>query len=190
MDRNKTIEDFKAAQEFTLYILDKPRIMKFILVFVLTFVASSSVAFASANDLPGNPASKVTNIPVICAPNMDAFNVSAVQPQGTTFWAQIAGVYNWTTKTITLSPNTCKNLALIPQGYSWQRGYAAFTLAHEIGHSTGIFNEDIADCYGANHVAEIAYAYGLRGHNAFAKLISDGKKYWGYNPIPISCFRG
>lgn len=127
---------------------------------------------------------------IVCEPTLDSANAHGGQIVGFKPWAGVEGYYNWQTHTIGLSPQTCTNLQELASGFTWQRGYAVFTLAHEIGHSSGIFPEEQADCFGAKHSAQVAYALGLRGREAFAMLKQHGLSEWGYSPIPASCFPG
>jgi hypothetical protein len=119
-----------------------------------------------------------THYPVACISG-DAYSATLGQPSGTRWWpGGVAGEYTW-----------CTNLTALRHGYTWQRGYAAFALAHELGHDSGIASEAAADCFGAGHASAIAYAFGLRGRTNFARLEADGRKDWGYATIPASCWQ-
>jgi hypothetical protein len=133
-----------------------------------------------------------------------SFNCSYVPPPN--MLADIAGSYTYQTHTISVTPATCRDALLLSKGYTWQRGYAAFTIAHELGHASGLIGEPEADCYGARHASAVAYLLGLHrdglrarsrvdgsrffapGTNLYALLYSDGVRVWGYSPIPKECF--
>lgn len=128
--------------------------------------------------------------PVVCQPSWAAYDAAAGLPAGTTWWAGIGGYYSWQRGEIGLTSQACADLVNLRKGYTWQRGYAAFTLAHELGHASGLVDEAQADCYGAKHAAAVAYLLGLRRRAAFVSLRGDGLELWGYSPIPPSCFAG
>ena len=128
--------------------------------------------------------------PVVCQQNWASYDTAAGLSAGTTWWAGVGGYYSWQEDEIGLTHQTCLDLLNLPRGYTWQRGYAVFTLAHELGHASGIFDEDAADCYGAGHAAQVAYLLGLRKRASFLALRADGLKLWGYDTIPASCFAG
>lgn len=128
--------------------------------------------------------------PIVCHPSPAAYAAAAGLPASTVWYAGIGGYYRWANGEIGLTNQTCINVLNLRSGYTWQRGYAVFTVAHELGHASGIADEASADCYGAAHAPQVAHLFGLRARSSFQLLRSDGLLMWGYHPIPPGCFTG
>lgn len=129
-------------------------------------------------------------VPVYCYHDWPSYDQAAALPPGTVWWAGVGGFYDWRTATIGLTRQTCLDIDHAAQGYTWQRGYAVWTLGHELGHASGIYDEDEADCFGARIAASLYTMLGHVSRPIYLSLRMDGMKLWGGGnlPIPVACF--
>ncbi len=154
---------------------------------MLAFLAASAVlAFAPT---PATVATQITGVPVQCYPTVAAWNADASEAPSQQWWLGIAGFYHARDGRVGLTPNICSALARLgTSSLTLTQAIAVFSVAHEWGHVLNGPDEQAADCYRARHSAEVAYRYGLRGHEAFFELRDFVTQYAGYERIPAACF--
>lgn len=127
-------------------------------------------------------------VPVTCYPlaQLDALEGA---PAGTAWVYDSAGFYDWGHDRIGLLNATCRLLGRLGtrKPMTVEEANAAFSLAHELGHASGIVDERLADCYGAAHASQVAWLLGLRSRAAFLELADFIHWYSGYNPGTLPC---
>ncbi len=160
--------------------------------------AGSSLARPGASEGALAAIASASSVEIRCYSSMDEyFGQARIAP--VTYWLGIAGFWGvpqdeWTsdqpTSVVGLTANTCLAASRLHEGVTIPRAYAAFTLAHELAHASGISDETEADCRGAALLPRVAAQLGLRGAAAFDQLERAARRSSGYSAIPAGCWRG
>jgi hypothetical protein len=136
------------------------------------------------------------SVDIRCYSDMSTyFGDAQVAPER--YWLGIAGFWGvpqsaWTSAdaapVVGLTANTCLAASRLRDGVTVARAYAAFTVAHELAHASGIPDETLADCRGAALLPQVAVQLGLHGAKALTQLEQAARLSSGYNAIPASCW--
>ena len=166
-----------------------------LLLLIAGVFAGSASAQPGVSDGPLVSVANAASVQIRCYPDMDGYfgdaNIAPVR-----YWLGIAGFWGvpqseWTnaqpTPVIGLTANTCLAASRLREGVTIPRAYAAFTLAHELAHASGIPDETQADCRGAALLPQVALQLGLHP-DALAQLERAARRSSGYSEIPDSCW--
>lgn len=167
--------------------------------FVLAGVfAGSALARPGVSERPLATVATAAAVEIRCYSSMDEyFGDASIAP--VRYWLGIAGFWGvpqneWASDqpapVVGLTANTCLAASRLREGVTIPRAYAAFTLAHELAHASGIPDETEADCRGAALLPQVAAQLGLRGAKAFDQLEVAARRSSGYDEIPAACWRG
>jgi hypothetical protein len=141
------------------------------------------------------PISVITHGVPVKSVTVEQYNQIAHESAPTHFLFGNAGGYEWGQKQIILTEPEIANIQAVGRrkpGTPITRAQAdaVFILSHEIGHSTGIFDEHQTDLYAAGHLSQVAYQLGVRSPANFAALQTINEQIAAnvYGPIPHSAF--
>ncbi|MCW2977518.1 MAG: hypothetical protein JWM06_2799 [Actinomycetia bacterium] len=160
--------------------------------------AGSAQAQPGASDRALAVVATAASVQIRCYSSMDEYFAQTKLPT-VRYWLGIAGFWgvpqsewasNQPTPVVGLTANACLAASRLSEGVTIPRAYAAFTLAHELAHASGIGDETEADCRGAALLPKVAGELGLRGTAAFAALERAARRSSGYAEIPAPCWRG
>lgn len=132
---------------------------------------------------------------VVCSPTIKQYFAAINAPQVKLWPSGVGGDADFSTMTITLTPQECANLAAVaadPSTYTLPRGYSVLVLAHEITHMVGLKSastygwidrsEQDADCGAAQRGSAVAYLLGVRSKAFYAMLSGPLMRHtWGYD---------
>jgi hypothetical protein len=149
---------------------------------VLVAALVSTITFAVA---PANaPLSSVAGVPVTCVDDA-SWAVSFPASLGGAM-----GIYDGTNRSIYLRRVECERLELMSTGarpssihYQYDFASSIFLFGHEIAHSRGIGDENLADCASGRMFLTTASRLGVS--RRYARLLAD---YLVNARIPSSCY--